>query len=148
MYIVLAVLSGALTVLSRTINARLGQHVGIYKSTLLNYITGLLLSLVILLCVAEPWVGFGAPQNFAQVLMYFGGFLGVATVMLSNIVAPKLSAFVMTLLVFISQMATGVLIDYFFYGIFSKGQLLGCGIMVVGLILYQRPSKQTQAVPQ
>lgn len=44
---------------------------------------------------------------------YLGGFLGVVIVLLNGVVTPKLSSFYMMLLIFIAQLFTGLVIDYF-----------------------------------
>lgn len=139
LYVVLGIASGASVVLSRMVNAGLGQRIGVYHSTRMNYITGLCVSLLALLIVREPMPVLAPVTGLRSVVMYCGGLLGVVTVVLSNIITPRLSAFVLTLIIFISQFSTGMLLDLLREGALSPGQIAGAGIMLAGLILYNRP---------
>ena len=52
------------------------------------------------------------PSVFStQAWIYCGGILGVSTVLLCNITVPRVSAFRLTLLTFVGQLFTGILLD-------------------------------------
>jgi transporter family-2 protein len=65
---------------------------------------------------------------------YFGGLLGVAVVAISNLVTPKISAFYMSLIIFVGQLFTGIIIDYFALGLISMGKGIGGLLVAAGLI--------------
>lgn len=140
--IILAVLSGVSIVVSRMVNADLGARIGVQQSTWVNYVTGLALALVLLLVLPEQTAPLAVPHSFRESLMYFGGLMGVGIVSISSIVSLKMSAFIMTVLVFISQIVTAMALDYFLFGSLSVWQLVGSAVMMVGLAIYQRPDKK------
>ncbi len=143
-YVIIGVLGGASNILSRFVNAELTSRIGAYRSTRMNYITGLSLSLLLLLIMRPALPAFTAPSNVSDVAMYFGGALGVAVVLIANLIAMRMSALVMTILVFISQMITGMVLDFFITGAFIPQQLVGALLLLIGLLLYQRPAPAKQ----
>ncbi len=143
--VVLGALGGATIVLSRMLNADLATRIGVYKSVRMNYITGLALVLLVAVVQRPAFAGIPMPQNAMGVFIYFGGAFGVAVVGISNLVSLRLSALVMTLLVFISQMATGIVIDFVRTGALPFSQLVGGALLLVGLFLYQKPPRRSGA---
>ena len=81
--------SGVTIVLSRSLNGCLSKHMDAYNGTFYNFLTGLITSAFLLLIVSL----FHAPLSFtfktSNLYMYLGGLIGVANVMLLNIVVPK-----------------------------------------------------------
>ncbi|HCQ91447.1 MAG TPA: EamA-like transporter family protein, partial [Clostridium sp.] len=47
-YIILAMIGGGLTIISMIINASLAKEIGVLRGTLINYIVGLLVILIIM----------------------------------------------------------------------------------------------------
>ena len=66
--------------------------------------------------------------------IYFGGAVGLLVVLLSNVTVVKVSAFYLTLLVFIGQIFSGILIDVIITGQLHPGNLIGGMFVGVGLI--------------
>ena len=130
--IIVAIVAGACIVIARNINAILAEKEGLLTSTFFNYVTGFSLSAVFLLISSESLkLSYsGAVPLYA----YLGGLLGVAVVAISNIVTCKISAFYMSLIIFVGQLFTGIIIDYFVLGILSLGKVIGGLLVVVGLI--------------
>lgn len=137
-----ATCAGMTIVLSRSVNGYLAQKVGAYQSTFFNYFTGLFMSLVFLIIL-----GFSRVQNFQSTVllenpvMFIGGIIGVFNILILNIVVPKVSPVKLTLITFVSQLISGIILDYCFYDIFSVNKLIGCLIVVAGLFLYQMTGK-------
>lgn len=128
-----AMLAGVSIVVSRIINANLGDKIGVFSSTFFNYIVGFTISLIIMLFTKEVTAIPTLPLNKVPFLGYLGGFLGVMVVSLSSFVAPKISAFYMTLFCFVGQLFVGIIIDYFTLGTMSLGKLLGGLLVFIGL---------------
>lgn len=140
--ILCATLAGVTIVLSRSVNGYLSQKVGPYLSTFFNYFTGFIASFV--LCVAMILLGY---QNFdfqgnPNITMLIGGVIGVFNILILNIVVSRVSAVVLTLLAFVGQLASGMILDYFIYGIFSMNKIVGCLIVFIGLVMYQYSDKE------
>lgn len=136
--IVFALLSGATIVISRSINGYLTKQVGVYQSTFYNYFVGLITSILLLLIMRLlgthdlPFLaGFHYPY------MLIGSVIGVFNIIILNIVIYKVPPIKLTILTFIAQIVTGLILDYLFYQIFSITKLLGCIIVIIGLIIYQ-----------
>ncbi len=128
----LAALSGAAIVIGRMLNAQAGERVGLGRSTFNNYWVGLLVCLIAML-LAD---GHLAPaQGGTGAFMYLGGALGVGVVMLSSLVALRISTLRLTLITFVSQMATALLLDAFLTGSFSASRAIGSLLVLMGLVV-------------
>jgi transporter family-2 protein len=140
--LVLGVLAGFSIVLSRMMNAKLAERIGVPKSTLANYVTGSALSSLIWLAAGAALPDFTVPKSLFESIIYMGGLLGIVVVAISNHISLKLSALVMTLLVFISQQGVGLLLDTLMGGIFPLGQFGGALLLIAGLLFYQSNNKK------
>jgi len=133
---VLAVfLSGALLVVSRSYNARLADETSVYVSTFFNYICGLCTAIPVFLLFGrnDPvWAGLTLAPHWWS---YIGGMIGVVTVWLSNVVVVKISQLYITLLMFVGQVFTGVLLDALIDGAFSTANIIGGVLVALGLAL-------------
>jgi transporter family-2 protein len=133
---VLAVfLSGVLLVISRSYNARLADATSVFVSTFFNYFCGLVTAMLVFLFFGlnEPiWTGFHLSANW---WIYLGGAIGVFTVWLSNVVVVKIPQLYITLLMFVGQVFTGVLMDALIDGSFSTQNIIGGVFVSAGLAL-------------
>ncbi len=134
-YFIVAFLGGISVVISRILNAMLAKRLGVFEATFYNFLTGLILSILIFtgmfLIGKSPLVG----ANFTGFPFYFylGGLFGLALTALSNIFMPKLSTLYFTLFMFTGQLISSMILDYIIYKDFSIGKLIGCILVVVGL---------------
>lgn len=108
--VVLSFIAGVSIVASRTCNARLADRIGILPGSLVNHLVGLPVCVVLFLFLdnqdlsrlfafsSAPWI-------------YLGGVLGVATVLLFNLLVPKIAALPLTILSFVGQIFTGMVFD-------------------------------------
>lgn len=140
MYIILAILSGVTIVVSRMTNAKLGRELSVYQSTFFNYVIGLAGSVILLVIIGGKFSFAPSVQGIRFYLMFLGGVIGVVTISISNIITPKISAFSLTIIIFVSQLFSGILIDYFLYGEFSAGKLIGGLLVFTGLIINTNPN--------
>ena len=134
-----ALLSGGTIVLNRMLNAESGTHIGIWPSTLINYITGLMTSLLLLM-MTGAWFGPLPTQWY----LYTGGLIGVLVVSLSSYASPHLPAFSVTLLLFMSQFLAGMVMDAFIGRATPWLKILGAGIVLAGLIVYVMGERATE----
>ncbi|WP_167957849.1 DMT family transporter [Anaerosporobacter faecicola] len=125
---------GITIVISRTTNAQLGKSIRISASTFYNYLTGSVVALLFLLLSKETLPALSLPKTWSGTLMYLGGIVGVLSVSLSNYVTPRISAFQLTIILFISQIFTGLLIDWLRYNTLSIGKLIGGILIIFGLV--------------
>src|SRR6266536_5829304 len=99
--IIIAFLSGVTRTVSRMVNAHLSERLGSFQSTFYNYVLGLICSVLILLLSREHLAVSDLTSSQIPAWAYLGGVVGVLFVVLSNLVASKISAFSMTLLIFV-----------------------------------------------
>lgn len=133
MAIMAATAAGVLNVVTRNINSVLARRIGLLQGTLINYIVGLFFSILFLLLSREylkfSFVSMRSVPSWA----YLGGLMGVIVIVLSNLITPRISAFYMTLFIFIGQLFTGIIIDYFTTGRSSAGKIYGGLLVFAGL---------------
>ncbi|MEN6470161.1 MAG: DMT family transporter, partial [Clostridiaceae bacterium] len=108
-----------------------------------NYVTGLIFSLLLLAVSGEAVPAFFLPEGLRRYAMYAGGLVGVIVVSVSNIITPRMSAFLLTLLIFVSQLVSGVAIDALGGAPVSAGKLLG-GVLVLLGVLYNQSLGRTK----
>lgn len=132
-YILIAILSGVTIVVSRVINANLAEKIGLFQSTFYNFLTGLILSTLLLLFTKENFSFDIITNSYVPIYSYLGGLIGIFSISLSNYVAPKISAFYMTLLIFIGQIGIGIFIDYIVSNEISIGKIIGGILVTIGL---------------
>ena len=65
---------------------------------------------------------------------YLGGLVGVGVVVLSTYLTPKISTFYLTIFIFLGQLFTGVIIDYFILDEFSIGKIFGGILVLIGVV--------------
>jgi bacterial/archaeal transporter family-2 protein len=147
MIVIASIAAGASIVLARNINSSLANRIGLLEGTFFNYVVGLFFSFIFLL-LSNAFLRFSSSfLKSIPIWAFFGGFLGVIVVAASNLVTPKISAFYLTLIIFIGQLFTGILIDYFAQGLISLGKILGGLLVVLGLAYNLIIDKKSSIIP-
>lgn len=147
-YILIAILSGITNVISRSVNFVLSDKIGVYQSTFFNYVFGLIGSFILLVISGETFKLFTTSTYSAPWIVYTGGLVGVAVVSLQVFLSSKVSSFYLTLLLFVGQLFTGIIIDCVSTGKISIYQVVGGILVVIGLgyNLYIDKSKEKESV--
>ena len=130
-YILVSVVAGAIIVISRVLNTKLSENIGLIESSFFNYLTGLLSSLILFILMREK-ITLNSFNNI-PFWAYLGGLLGAVVVILSSVVTPKLSSFNLTLIIFIGQLITGIFIDIITLGTISYSKIIGGLLVILGL---------------
>ena len=132
--IILAMLGGILTTLSMIVNSSLGKKIGVLQSTCINYIVGLICSTLVLILLGSS-VKVNA-ETFLKMPFYIflGGAIGVSVVYFSNIIIPKIPVVYSTLLLFVGQVVTGIIIDFFVMSEISFSKLIGAIVIIIGIL--------------
>lgn len=144
--VVISFCSGVTIVLSRTYNARLSKATGLFVSSWYNYSTGLVSALIALLVIAPQELN--ALQSIPPVWWAFtGGLMGLVTVTLNSVVVVKIPALYMTVLLFIGQVFSSILIDSFLSGHFAAADALGGLCMIAGQILHVYTDSKKPSIP-
>jgi uncharacterized membrane protein YdcZ (DUF606 family) len=115
-------------------NGKIAQKEGMINGVLINYLVAAFTS--ILLCA----IMINGKHDYESLktipLIYFlGGFIGVITTYLFNLIVPRVPAVYIVVLRFIGQLLTSALIDYLYLHVFSIGKIIGGCLFFIGLIL-------------
>lgn len=132
--IILSFLTGITVVTSRTVNAGFAQKTSMLASTWYNYFTGLIVSVIMVLIFYKS-IEFKPFTFSSNVFIYLGGILGALAVHLSNLSVAKISSFSMTLLLFIGQIFSGIILDIILTHEFSQVNLIGGILVTIGLFI-------------
>ncbi|GAA0127201.1 DMT family transporter [Clostridium sp. CTA-19] len=133
MYI-LAIIGGVLTTLSMVINSSLGKRIGVLQSTLINYIVGLLCSMVVLLILGSNVELSMVEFENIPMFVFCGGIIGVVIVYTSNIIIPKIPVVYSMLLLFIGQIVAGIIIDFLINKEIEINKILGAMVVTIGIL--------------
>jgi len=131
--VIVSFIAGANIVISRTLNAKLAGLTSVRTSTFFNYLIGLIISIPVFLLLGGSETALAEFTISQDWYIYFGGVLGVGVVILSNITVARISAFYLTLLAFIGQIFSGVLIDAIISRELSPQNLIGGILVTIGL---------------
>jgi transporter family-2 protein len=132
--ITIAFLSGVARTIGRMANAQLSERIGPLQSTFYNYALGLACSALALGFSWEGLADSAVSGMHVPLWAYLGGAVGVLFVVLSNLTAPNISAFSMTLLMFVGQITAGIAIDVFAHQQLSLGKIAGAALILAGLL--------------
>ncbi|QNG58508.1 DMT family transporter [Bacillus sp. PAMC26568] len=132
-YLIISILAGVSIVIARIINSNLAEKIGLLEGTLINFVTGLLLSCIFLFFSSEA-ITFSSAWLDVPVWAYLGGAAGVIVILLSSFLTPKVSAFYLTLFIFIGQLFAGIVIDFITLGELSMGKIIGGLLVLFGLV--------------
>ena len=129
--VVVSLLAGVTVLVSRLINGQQSKHTGLLGSTLINYLTGLIGSLILLTFT-------GRAPSFSQAMggpayIYLGGVMGGVIVLLSSFCVGKIPSFYMTLAFFVGQVFAGLLLDMALAQTFPVNSLIGGLFVLAGL---------------
>lgn len=131
--VILAMCSGFTLVTARTINSRLTEKHGIVRANWMNYMTGFLAAILMVAVFGRQEKMFTDFQWDPNILIYFGGLTGLVIVTFQNIVVNKISALKMTLLRFVGQIFSSLLLDFIMQGSFSVKSAVGGVLVTIGL---------------
>ena len=131
--VIVSFIAGVNIVLSRTLNAKLADLTSVRTSTLYNYLIGLVISIPVFFLLGHSDAIYMDFVFSSNLYIYFGGILGVCIVLICNMIVAKISAFYLTLFIFIGQVFSGVLIDIIISQEFSPRNLIGGILVTIGL---------------
>ncbi|MDX1358316.1 MAG: DMT family transporter [Clostridia bacterium] len=136
-YSLLALISGGTVAASILLNARLGALKGLYKGVFVNYLLGVIVSIPLVLIInglSFPAVEF----NWSLAIALTGGAIGYVVVLLNSHITPKIGILYVTILLFIGQLGTGIIIDAIREGNVSAGKITGGLLIIAGLVYLLR----------
>lgn len=135
-----SVYRGVTLVLSRQLNGRLAVQSGTGFSTYFNYLSGFVCAFAVFAFLRFPMTA-AFPQASVPIWAYCGGIVGCLGIVLCNLSSPKLSALNMSLIVFIAETLSGIVVDVLI-GKISVPILVGCAVVSVGMVVNLLSEKQ------
>lgn len=132
--LILSFAAGISLVLSRMLSASLAKSVSPMASTTITHMVGLPCAIIVLLLIGQNEIG-SYTLSVIPAWAYLGGIFGVLVVMLTNITLKKVSALNVTLLIFIGQVFSGVVIDIIMGNEFSSRTFIGGIIVSIGVLI-------------
>ncbi|HWQ58525.1 MAG TPA: DMT family transporter [Clostridia bacterium] len=129
-----SLLAGVLLIVARTLNARLAERTSLRAGTFFNYLVGLATALPVCLLLGRGEPAFTAFAFSPKIWMYLGGIVGACVVLILNFTVTRVSAFSLSLFLFIGQVFAGLLIDALFLGAFTPRLLAGGLLVAAGLV--------------
>lgn len=133
MYLLLSFLCGLIVSPMNIFNGQLSAHCGVYLATVIIHLIGLI-TFTLIMFLKKQEISF---KHHLPFILYTGGVIGVFNVLILNIVVSKVTPIKLTLITFISQLLSGMILDYYIYHVFTLNKLIGCIIVIIGLIIYQ-----------
>lgn len=132
--ILFSLLSGVFIVLSRSLNSRLADYVGMCQSTMISLLVGLLSSGCLLFFYGDMGASLIQTVEWGKWWIYSGGCFAAVIVLLNNIVVPHISSFQVTMYMFLGQIFTGIFIDMVLYQSFEEKTFIGGIIISLGVL--------------
>lgn len=141
MFYLIAFLSGFLTIISFILNSKYSSKTDLLRSSRMNFMAGIII--LIPFIVLNPSIISFRKENFSNIPIwaYFGGILGVIVVILGNHLVKNMASIYVTLFIFIGQLITGLIIDYFLGNDINIKQIIGISIIFMGLLYNLRVDK-------
>ncbi len=131
--IVLSFLSGFTTVLSRSINAKLSEHIGSMAGSFINHLAGLPLAFILALVVPTNDISLIIQKPVPEFWIYLGGLTGVFLIFILNVTVMKVPSLRLSLLSFVGQVFIGILLDLLLDNSFSKNIFYGGLLVAAGV---------------
>lgn len=136
-YVGLMIIAGALIAFQSPINAALGRGVGVFEASLISFIIGALVAVVIVF-----FFGTGDLRAVTQVPLWqlLGGVLGLLYVTLIIISVSKIGVTAVMVSGLAGQLLTAMIIDHFgWFGVAVRPihslRLMGCALLVAAITL-------------
>lgn len=149
MYYLLALIAGALVITCISVNGRLAKEVGLVQGGITNFAVGLIAAFIYyLIANGFSFTGFFDVESSIPVYYFLGGAIGSCIMLLNSLIINKLPAVYVTILIFLGQLATGMVIDYFVGNPVSIGSIIGGVIIVIGLYVYIKGDKKVNLKSQ
>ncbi|MDR0296015.1 MAG: DMT family transporter [Prevotellaceae bacterium] len=134
--VIMAFAAGVTFIVSRTLNAKLANETNIYIGTFYNFFIGFIVSILAFLILGGGEVAypdFGISPFSPHWYIYTGGIIGIFVILLNNITVIKISAIYLTLLLFVGQVFSAIVIDLIIQQELSGRYLIGAVLVTTGL---------------
>lgn len=148
MYYALSALMGAIIAIMIVINGMLSLHYGLYASTVIIHIVGLLSVAPIAIARKASLT----PVKKQPLYIYLGGVIGVFTTIANSLAYGKISTSALLALLLFAQSVMAIVTDHFgLFGMqarpFLPKKLIGVTIVLIGIVVLSLPFEAQSAMP-
>ncbi|MEG0775250.1 DMT family transporter [Clostridium sp.] len=133
-YIFLCFLTGITIVVNMMLNGKLAQREGMINGVFINYLMAAISSIILCGIMLKSMPSYLSISSIPLPYL-LGGFIGVLTTYMFNLIVNKVPAVYVVILRFVGQMLASAVIDYIYLSIFSTGKIIGGVLFLIGLIL-------------
>lgn len=134
LYIFLSFLTGITIVVNMMLNGKLAQREGMINGVFINYLMATISSIILCGIMLKSMPSYLSIRSIPLPYL-LGGFIGVLTTYMFNLIVNKVPAVYVVILRFIGQMFASAVIDYIYLDVFSTGKMIGGVLFLIGLIL-------------
>ena len=131
--ILLAVVYGAMDVVSRMVNYRATYYLGTVNGSFLNYFFGSIVCLTIVLVTGGGRIHVEAYLT-SPWWMYFGAVCGLIAFILLMVGLNRVKVFQSSVLLLLGQLGGSMILDQIVYGDFTPREILGIALVAGGII--------------
>lgn len=133
MFIILAIVNGIFSFFNMILASKVAKDTGMIRGIFHNFFWATISSFLAFLIFEAKTNSLFTLKSIPTVYL-LGGVLGIVINYIFNISIPKVSSVYIVVIRFIGQLFLGIIIDYFYFNIFSLGKLLGLFFFGIGLI--------------
>ncbi len=127
----------------------LSKEVGIYKSNVVNHVTGLIGCGLFLIFFLKHSTFSLEHLSSIGIFPLLGGVFGASFVAISNYTFSKTSVLISTLLILIGQTITSILVDYFILDtVVSSNTLIGIAFITLSILIQSSKAKEKQDIKE
>ncbi len=141
-FVLLAIFNGMLSVINKMVNVQAKRHLGMLNGTLINYLEGTLLSLLLIVLLGKsnelnPTILSAIPPIY-----FIGGVAGLLAMLFAIKGMDNTEVILSTVLILIGQLGMGFVIDSFVKKDLTFLKFMGIILIIIGIALNQYHMKK------
>jgi bacterial/archaeal transporter family-2 protein len=142
-FIGIAVLNGIINILNKMINLQAKLKLGTANGTLINYLEGTVISLLIIFLMGASKMTDFSYLRTIPTLYFFGGLFGLLSMVLILIGMAKNQISYSTIIVLIGQLGAGLLIDSIVTRKIVPIKIIGIVLVIMGVVIDKYLSRKS-----
>lgn len=137
LFVLLAIFNGMLSVINKMVNVQAKRHLGMLNGTLINYLEGTLLSLLLVALLGKSNELNLTVLSAIPPIYFIGGVAGLISMIFAIRGMDKTEVILSTVLILIGQLGMGFVIDSFGKKELTFLKLMGIILIIIGIALNQ-----------
>lgn len=137
LFVLLAIFNGMLSVINKMVNVQAKRHLGMLNGTLINYLEGTLLSLLLVILLGKSNELNPTRLSAIPPIYFIGGVAGLLSMIFAIRGMDKTKVILSTVLILIGQLGMGFVIDSFGKKELTFLKFMGIILIIIGIALNQ-----------